>query len=198
MQSPYNLFQDFKVRGNDILVGKLPNEILEETTEWSKKYIKYKNHSLSFLRQHNNFGKNSFQISILRSDVFDSYLLPFLNYLGEYYVHKHENIPLKKLFRRVPIRENYNHFDDVDIWINYAYKEDENPMHIHSGALSGIIYIKNDFNAPTYFNNNGRHYGESGDILIFPSTLSHKVEPLRDEQERITIAFNMDYLGPTA
>ena len=195
MNKIHNLFKDFTFIDNTpVLKGTLPQDIFEEVANWAETYRAYKDRPLSFLREHRNVGINSYQVSILRSDLFKSYILPFLNYLGEYYIHKVTHVPLDKLFRQVVIRENRNHFDDVDIWINYSYKNDENPKHCHSGSLSGVIYIKNISNTPTYFDN-ASHAGAPGEIIIFPSELLHGVEKLNVDEERITIAYNLDFLG---
>ena len=36
---------------------KLPDEVLDEWLEWSKKYKKWKTHNLSFLKDHINKGE---------------------------------------------------------------------------------------------------------------------------------------------
>ena len=195
MNEIHSLFKDFTFIDNTpVLKGMLPQTIFEEVANWAETYRAYKDHPLSFLREHKNAGMNSYQVSILRSDLFKSYLLPFLNYLGEYYIYKVDNIPIDKLYGRVVIGENKNHFDDVDIWLNYSYKNDENPKHSHAGSLSGVIYIKNISKTPTYFNNTS-HAGEAGEIIIFPANLLHGVEKLNVDEERTTIAYNLDFLG---
>jgi len=60
--------------------------------------------------------------------------------------------------------------------------------------LSGVIYIQNDFQIPTKFITEIEHKGTSGDIVIFPSDLLHEVEELKETQERITVAFNLNYI----
>jgi len=193
-KNPYDLFKNFTFLDNTVLKGKLPNEIfleLQYMVEQSK-YIK--NHSLAHLKNHLNVGKNSYQISINLNLINNSFIYPYLNYLGEYYIHKVTNKPLESLYRKVTLRENRGHFDGFDIWINYGYKGDVNPMHNHGGTLSGVIYIQNDFQIPTKFITEIEHKGTSGDIVIFPSDLLHEVEELKETQERITVAFNLNYI----
>ena len=49
------------------------------------------------------------------------------------------------------MRDNPGHFDGYDIWMNFTYKGDDNPIHNHAGNLSSIIYVKDDDSQPTIF-----------------------------------------------
>ena len=100
-------------------------------------------------------------------------------------------------------------------WININRKHNFNLPHCHpNSAFSGIIYLKTNpicgkinFRNPTpcemfpindtingYF---GRWFfsPEPGDVLIFPSYLNHYVEPNLSDEDRISIAFNMNDLN---
>jgi len=97
-------------------------------------------------------------------------------------------------------------------WLVSQYAGDYNPIHTHSGILSGIIYIKvppqiNASSEPdgwlTFHNN--REYDaftlrfqmtqnrlpKRGDMYIFPAWLGHSVSPFRGEGERRSMAFNV-------
>ncbi len=89
------------------------------------------------------------------------------------------------------IRKWYGHFDNYDIWINYSYKGNYNPVHHHSGFLSGIIYYSNQDNT-IFTENNFQYRGEKGDMLLFPSTTPHQVNVQEKDYERVTFAFNIN------
>ena len=90
------------------------------------------------------------------------------------------------------MREHYGHFDGYDIWANFAYKDNFNPEHKHSGDLSGVIYYKNKDNTPTIFpQHNIQYVGDETTMIIFPSDTLHFVEKQVSTKERITIAFNL-------
>ena len=97
-------------------------------------------------------------------------------------------------------------------WININRKNNFNMPHCHpNSAFSGVIYLKANptcgkinFRNPTpagaypindtingYF---GKWFfsPEPGDVLIFPSYLDHYVEPNLSDEDRISIAFNMN------
>ena len=90
------------------------------------------------------------------------------------------------------------------------YENDYNPIHWHSGHVSGVAYLK----VPENFgdslkkeNRNGRiafmHGSRQflskssieftpsvGDLYLFPSYLMHSVYPFKSSQERRSFAFN--------
>ncbi len=197
LKNPYDLFQDFKFTSdqNIIYKGKLPEKIIEEIKRFVEISRKFKDDDLGYLKFHRapaHKGATTHQLSVSENLFNDSYIFPFLNYFGEYYAHLRTNLPLSKLFRKVTVRKNTNHFDGYDFWINYTYQGDVNMIHGHAGDLSGIIFVKNEKNVPTLFENEETIVGEEGDIIIFPSQLRHEVKELKETQERITIAFNLE------
>ena len=101
-----------------------------------------------------------------------------------------------------------------NIWININGKSDFNRPHIHpQSIISGIIYIKTPENCGNLvfknpnlavgeferlfnsFNNLTATYHEyrveENSIYMFPSWLEHFVEPNRNNEERISMAFNI-------
>ena len=95
-------------------------------------------------------------------------------------------------------------------WAVCQYENDYNPVHWHSGHVSGVAYLK----VPENFgdslkkeNRNGRiafmHGSRQflsnsniefkpvvGDLYLFPSYLMHSVYPFKSSEERRSIAFN--------
>jgi len=139
-----------------------------------------------------------------------TYKIPELEPLKEKIVRlselMHKEFKLKKSFK--PVLDN--------IWVNINPKGGFNVPHIHGDSIfSGVFYLKAvegngriNFTNPAsnipyhmpgliidQFNhkNSGTafHYPQPGKLLIFPSWLSHYVEPNLLDQDRISIAFNL-------
>jgi hypothetical protein len=96
-------------------------------------------------------------------------------------------------------------------WIVSQLENDYNPLHNHTGTISGIIYLK----VPEQINLNNHPDGyisfthsrydpdklsflgpksvlpKVGDIYLFPSWLSHQVYPFSGVGERRSISFNI-------
>ena len=62
--SNINLFKDSKFLTKAILKHKLPTEIFEELNAFVKKADKKRKSKYNFLVEHNNHGKNSYQVSV--------------------------------------------------------------------------------------------------------------------------------------
>ena len=158
-----------------------------------KESKKFKNSPLAELKAHENVGylsidgkkHNSYQCSISPHLIEQSFWLAWvLRLTAKYWGAGRFNRDFK-------LRKWDGHFDGYDIWTNFAYKGDDNPMHNHAGFLSGVIYYKNH-NHPTIFDEYGCGYeGEDGTMVMFPSQVLHHVEPQTVNKERITLAFNI-------
>ena len=101
-----------------------------------------------------------------------------------------------------------------NIWININTPGAYNHLHNHAGGvLSGVYYLKasedqgNIFfergddavyflpptDKPNYFNSTATTYKSITDALyIFPSWLKHSVQPNLSNEDRISIAFNLE------
>ena len=187
-----NLFNGFQfIEDTGILIGRLPDEIFDEVKSWVEKCKEIKDNPYGYLREHINVGRNSYQISVPAPYIENSYVLAYLNYLGEYYLMSQDNkLKHEDIFRRVTLRKYTGHFDGYDFWINFAYKGDVNPMHNHAGNLSAVLYVQND-GLPTIFENGIQFTGGDGDIILFPAHLMHEVKEKTVDSERITISFNL-------
>jgi uncharacterized protein (TIGR02466 family) len=96
-------------------------------------------------------------------------------------------------------------------WLNYTKKDQHHHKHAHPNSfLSGVFYVNADKDkdriyffqdqwkqlslpAKSYNPYNSESWWlpvGTGDVLIFPSSLTHKVEPVIAEETRISIAFN--------
>ncbi len=112
---------------------------------------------------------------------------------------------------KVPEEQNIMMLDTV--WYNVCPKGGYNETHVHPGAfLSGVYYLKKpeksgdiNFHDPrkgSMCSREPQHVArgslqrvdtKAGDIIIFPGWLEHSVEPNFDEEDRISISFNVSW-----
>ena len=105
----------------------------------------------------------------------------------------------------------------LSMWCVSQYAGDFNPLHIHSGDLSGIFYLKlpedmeEEYKKEDHFpcvgdiqfiagtlqsfsRNNMQVHPSVGDMFLWPSWIHHTVYPFRTpNQERRSISFNLNY-----
>ena len=191
------LFKDFKIftiKGAPLIKGCLSQPLMDEVYELVGESYKIKNNSLGFLKASINEVNDFSFTSPINSQIFNNgYLLPFLNYVGRYFLCKFKNKSIFKYGKDIYLLKYPHSIEgDWDIWINFATKFHKSTPHAHLGHMSGIIYIQNTENSPTCFKGGYKHYGHPGDIILFPSHLKHWVESVTSEKERITIAFNIN------
>ena len=185
-----------------VMVAEMPKFIRGEIKEWVKQSRKFKNHPLAELRAHENVGynneelienrlkHNSYQCSIPAHLVDQSFWLGWVLRLAAKYWG------MGGSHRDFYLRELPGHFDRYDIWTNFSYKGDDNPMHDHAGYLSGVIYHQNHKH-PTIFDHYQCGYeGLDGTMVMFPASTWHHVEKQTVDKERITLAFNISRNEP--
>jgi len=173
-----------------IFFTKLPKEILKEIDKWIIDCKKIKNHKLSYLKEHDNVGTNynDYQVNVPKRHIENGFFLAYLlRFCSKAFGGHHRDYMLQ---------EHHGHFDGYDIWANFAYENNSNPVHDHSGNFSGVYYHKNKDLTQTIFVNENREYegeyaGDEGTMVIFPSDTLHKVNLQKSKKERITIAFNI-------
>lgn len=110
-------------------------------------------------------------------------------------------------------------FELNNMWININKKGDYNIAHVHPGCdLSGIFYVKAPENCGKLVFNNPHSFDEfhlldtvstefmkkynydfifeftpqEGLLVLFPASLQHLVEPNQTDEDRISIAFNLN------
>ena len=177
-----------------VMVTRIPKPIMKEIDLWVKESKRLKNHPLAELKAHENYGyldnqdgkkHNSYQCSIPSHLIGESFWLAWVLRLTAKYWGMGANS------RQFMIRKWDGHFDGYDIWTNFSYKGDDNPIHNHAGFLSGVIYYQNH-NHPVYFDEyNCSYKGENGTMVMFPSQIWHHVKEQTSSKERITLAFNI-------
>ena len=176
-----------------VMIAKIPDLIMNEIDVWVEESKKIKDHPLAELKAHENVGykdadgikHNSFQTSVPCNLVEKSFWLAWTIRLIA------ENWGDGKDHHKYRLLEHHGHFDGYGIWTNFSYKGDDNPTHLHSGSISGVIYYKNHDHA-TYFDDYDVKYdGYDGTMVMFPSDVRHHVKEQLLDEERITIAFNI-------
>ena len=101
-------------------------------------------------------------------------------------------------------------------WINYTEKNKYHHKHAHSNSLvSGVFYINchEEYDKIKFFNDNYKallldveNYNlynaenwwfpvKTGDVILFPSSLTHMVETKQGDNTRISLAFNVFVKG---
>jgi uncharacterized protein (TIGR02466 family) len=116
---------------------------------------------------------------------------------------------------------DYSNPNDLQIcnyWININKKNNDNAPHTHPiSVISAVYYVKVPensgeiiFHTPlqnydefifedmiekynAYNSSNYRYIPKTGDLILFPSWLSHNVSANQSEEERISIAFNGNF-----
>jgi hypothetical protein len=165
--------------------------VFDEFALFTNECRKIKDRPLSFLLHHLNVGANSYQVSVPTRLFENSLTHAYLIHLADYFEHMLYNTTLDSKMRKHGVRENTEHFDGFDFWINFTNKGDVNPQHTHAGKFSGVIYFDNETEEETYFEDGLIVTGEPGDILIFQSDYAHGVEKKTTKKERITYSFNI-------
>ena len=180
--------------------AKIPNNIVETLNNYIDKIVKDKNKKDTL-----NFGES------LVGDVTEEFLLEkeiaeksgWLNFLSTC-VHKWIEIETGK---------KISTFNVLSSWIVRQFEGEYNPVHIHSGHLSGVGYLKVPDDWGSYSQNNKRNnqngkidfiFGNRGflsngnilakpkvgDFYLFPNYLFHTVYPFSGNEERRSVSFN--------
>jgi len=183
-----------------IMVTSVPKLIMDELDIWVDDCRKIKDHPLSELKSHENAGteNNTFQTSVSTNLVENSFWLAWvLRLTAKYFLDEGDSIydswgEALTPHRTLKLRKWDGHFDNYDVWTNFSYKGNYNPTHFHNGFVSGVLYYKNHEH-PTIFEDNGIGYvGHDRTMVLFKSDVVHRVEPQTLDEERITIAFNIE------
>jgi|TARA_Y200000002_G_scaffold162390_1_gene134051 uncharacterized protein (TIGR02466 family) len=99
-----------------------------------------------------------------------------------------------------------------NLWVVRQFKNEYNPIHFHSGNISGVGYLKIPKNitkskkrlktngtidfihgSKSFLNNSlFNHNPKIGDMILFPNYLMHTAYPFKREGERRSFSFNID------
>lgn len=205
-----------------VLIFDIPDPIWQEIEEIEEEGRRYKDHPLSYLKAHYNAGYgrnkneigNDYQCNIPLYLIQKSFWFPWVLKVAEEY-SKYLNFNItneSSKGRNVVMSSRYNmqhHTDEFyDVWLNFAYKGNKNFPHYHPYAdIAGVVYCKNKSLEPTYFYktkidytgkpvvvDSSKYRGREKTMVLFPANLWHEVKEKKDDDERITLAFNLNFL----
>ena len=100
----------------------------------------------------------------------------------------------------------------INLWVVRQFKNEYNPIHFHSGNISGVGYLKIPKNitksrkklktngtidfihgSKSFLNNSlFNHNPKVGDMILFPNYLMHTAYPFKRDGERRSFSFNLD------
>ena len=187
--------------GPSIVKIKIPDEIIKEMNFFVDGIIKDKER-LEKLNEGPKLAGNVYQEFLLDTDFMKK--IKWGDFLGSAcndWVWKEKNLTLKS-------------FQIIKSWIVRQFKYEYNPIHYHSGHISGVGYLKvpNNMGETSQknkkVNNNGKLIlidgskklfssptytitPKVGDFYLFPSYLMHTVYPFSNsDEERRSVSFN--------
>ncbi len=125
-----------------------------------------------------------------------------INFIGSN-VKKYINNCTKKNVKKISLR---------NLWVVRQFKNEYNPIHFHSGNISGVGYLKIPKNitksqkrlktngtidfihgSKSFLNNSlFNHNPKVGDMILFPNYLMHTAYPFKRDGERRSFSFNID------
>ena len=135
--------------------------------------------------------------------------------LSKNFINKHLIKFLKKnvkSFIKKTSQKNINDIKLKNFWVVRQFKNEYNPIHYHSGSISGVGYLKmpkNFIKSKKKSKTNGtidfihgsrsflnksifNHKPKVGNLIIFPNYLMHTVYPFNVDGERRSFSFNID------
>ena len=135
--------------------------------------------------------------------------------LSKNFINKHLIKFLKKnvkSFIKKTSQKNINDIKLKNFWVVRQFKNEYNPIHYHSGSISGVGYLKmpkNFIKSKKKSKTNGtidfihgsrsflnksifNHKPKVGDMIIFPNYLMHTAYPFNVDGERRSFSFNID------
>tara|TARA_Y100000022_G_scaffold4592_1_gene3734 strand:- start:148 stop:756 length:609 start_codon:yes stop_codon:yes gene_type:complete len=135
--------------------------------------------------------------------------------LSKNFINKHLIKFLKKNvkgFIKKTSQKNINDIKLKNFWVVRQFKNEYNPIHYHSGSISGVGYLKmpkNFIKSKKKSKTNGtidfihgsrsflnksifNHKPKVGDMIIFPNYLMHTAYPFNVDGERRSFSFNID------
>ena len=117
-----------------------------------------------------------------------------------------------KKYIKMSIKKDVKKVDLKNLWVVRQFKNEYNPIHFHSGNISGVGYLKIPKNitksrkrlktngtidfihgSKSFLNNSlFNHNPKVGDMILFPNYLMHTAYPFKRDGERRSFSFNID------
>ena len=190
--------------GPKIAVFKIPKKIIilinkeVEMILKNKEKLKKSNYSNKLVGQ----VKQEFQLS---KNFINKHLIRFINNSVKTYIKKSSNRNAKKISLK-------------NLWIVRQFKNEYNPIHFHSGDISGVGYLNIPkkitqgnkklktngtidfiYGSKSFLNNSiFNHRPKVGDLILFPNYLMHTAYPFKRDGERRSFSFNLSIDKKTA
>ena len=120
-------------------------------------------------------------------------------------------VNVKKYIKKCT-KKNVKKISLRNLWVVRQFKNEYNPIHFHSGNISGVGYLKIPKNitksrkrlktngtidfihgSKSFLNNSlFNHNPKVGDMILFPNYLMHTAYPFKRDGERRSFSFNLD------
>ena len=183
--------------GPKIAVTRIPRKIINQINLEVNNILKSKKRTKQSDYSKKLVGEVQQEIQLSKNFV-KKYLIKFINSSVKKYIKKTINRRTKT------IKLN-------NLWIVRQYKNEYNPVHFHSGHISGVGYLKIPNNitksrkrlktngtidfihgSKSFLNNSiFNHKPKVGDLILFPNYLMHTAYPFKREGERRSFSFNL-------
>ena len=183
--------------GPKIAVTRVPRKIINQINLEVNNILKSKKRTKQSDYSKKLVGEVQQEIQLSKNFI-KKYLIKFINSNVKKYIKKTINRRTKT------IKLN-------NLWIVRQYKNEYNPVHFHSGHISGVGYLKIPNNitksrkrlktngtidfihgSKSFLNNSiFNHKPKVGDLILFPNYLMHTAYPFKREGERRSFSFNL-------
>ena len=183
--------------GPKIAVTRVPRKIINQINLEVNNILKSKKRTKQSDYSKKLVGEVQQEIQLSKNFI-KKYLIKFINLNVKKYIKKTINRRTKT------IKLN-------NLWIVRQYKDEYNPVHFHSGHISGVGYLKIPKNitksrkrlktngtidfihgSKSFLNNSiFNHKPKVGDLILFPNYLMHTAYPFKREGERRSFSFNL-------
>jgi len=223
-QDNYTVLKPFSTH---LVKGVMPEEVVKGLDNYFEEIRSMESIPDDIDNQYNlagNLHKEFYITAKGLKDTSDAFVQMISDISGQFYL-AHLNMAFLRLKDIItPLHKEIleRHLDDIqlsvtlkDAWGNISIAGDQNPIHHHTGHLSGVGYLRvpEDIEEEWLLEDHdpssgmiqfwdGRpapfapHYHKAkpmpGDLFIFPAWLPHSVHPFRSKGERWSFSFNVD------
>ena len=184
--------------GPKIAIIKIPKNIVYKINQEVDKILKDKKRLKKSDYSKKLVGQVTQEIQ-LNSKFIKKNILKFIDINVKKYIKK----CIKKDTKKIILK---------NLWVVRQFKNEYNPIHFHSGNISGVGYLKIPKNitkskkrlktngtidfihgSKSFLNNSlFNHNPKVGDMILFPNYLMHTAYPFKRDGERRSFSFNID------
>lgn len=169
---PTEVYRKNVTLNNDLMIGKLYQLRFNEGNPPTRDSNPWQSHR--HIDTHNEFEDLVFELKKLIKDIFnsDSKILEMWGSIYEkgQYNNIHNHPPLNASYHQNPL------------WVGVYYLKTS----INSGGLN--------IHSPVNCSSRKTFFPKEGDLYIFNSTTYHSVHPNNDDDDRLSIAFNLELI----